>query len=45
MMAVEISPKTTVTKEVPISIKLPKWLWTTLYARAKALHGATWSAA
>ena len=39
MMAVEISPETTVTMEVPIPIRLPKWLWTILYARAKALHG------
>jgi len=38
-MAVEISPETTVTMEVPIPIRLPKWLWTILYARAKALHG------
>ncbi len=39
MMAVEISPETNVTMEVPIPIRLPKWLWTVLYARAKALHG------
>ena len=39
MMAVEISPETTVMVEVPIPIRLPKWLWTILYARAKALHG------
>ena len=38
MMAVEISPETTVIMEVPIPIRLPKWLWTILYARAKALH-------
>jgi hypothetical protein len=39
MMAIEISPETTMTMEVPIPIRLPKWLWTILYARAKALHG------
>jgi hypothetical protein len=39
MMAVEISPETTITMEVPVPIRLPKWLWTILYARAKALHG------
>jgi hypothetical protein len=39
MMAVEISPETTVMVEAPIPIRLPKWLWTILYARAKALHG------
>ncbi|MGO9621604.1 MAG: hypothetical protein ACLPT6_09385 [Desulfobaccales bacterium] len=39
MMAVEISPETNVTMEVPIPIRLPKWLWTVLYARAKALRG------
>lgn len=38
-MAVEISPETSVSMEVPIPIRLPKWLWTILYARAKALHG------
>jgi len=38
-MAVQISPETTVTMEIPIPIRLPKWLWTILYARAKALHG------
>ena len=38
-MAVEISPETTITMEVPVHIRLPKWLWTILYARAKALHG------
>jgi hypothetical protein len=39
MMAVEISPETTVMVEAPIPIRLPKWLWTILYARTKALHG------
>ena len=39
MMAVEISPETTVMMEIPVPIRLPKWLWTIIYARAKALHG------
>jgi hypothetical protein len=39
MMAVEVSAETSVNVEVPIPIKLPKWLWTILYARAKAVHG------
>jgi hypothetical protein len=39
MMAVEISPETTVNMEIPVPIRLPKWLWTILYARAKSLHG------
>jgi hypothetical protein len=39
MMAVEISPETTVMVEAPIPIRLPKWLWTIVYARAKALYG------
>jgi hypothetical protein len=38
MMTVEVSAKSSVNMEVPIPIKLPKWLWTILYARAKALH-------
>jgi hypothetical protein len=38
MMVVEISPETSVLMEVPIPVRLPKWLWTVLYARAKALH-------
>jgi hypothetical protein len=39
MMTVEVNSETSVNMEVPIPIKLPKWLWTILYARAKAVHG------
>jgi len=39
MMMVEINDETREIVEVPIPIRLPKWLWTVLYARAKALHG------
>ena len=37
-MAVEVNEETSVNLEVPIPIRLPKWLWTILYGRAKALH-------
>lgn len=38
MMVVEVNDETSVNVEVPVPIRLPKWLWTILYARAKALH-------
>ncbi|RJR43770.1 MAG: hypothetical protein C4567_05320 [Deltaproteobacteria bacterium] len=39
MMMVEINNETREIVEVPIPIRLPKWLWTILYGRAKALPG------
>jgi hypothetical protein len=38
MMEVKIDQETLLIMEVPIPIRLPKWLWTILYGRAKALH-------
>ena len=38
MMAVEISAETSQIIECPIPLRLPKWMWLILYARAKALH-------
>ena len=35
----DINNETREIVEVPIPIRLPKWLWTVLYGRAKALHG------
>lgn len=39
MMFAVINEETAEIVEVPIPVRLPKWLWTILYARAKALHG------
>ena len=39
MVSVEINPDTSVNIEVPVPVRLPKWLWVILFARAKALHG------
>jgi hypothetical protein len=39
MMMVKVSKETSEVVEVPIPVRLPKWLWTVLYGRAKALHG------
>ncbi len=39
MMAVEINDETREIIEAPVPIRLPKWLWLVLTARAKALHG------
>jgi hypothetical protein len=39
MMMVKVSEETSEVVEVPIPVRLPKWLWTILYARAKAIHG------
>lgn len=39
MMVVKIDEETREIVEVPIAVRLPKWLWTVLYGRAKALHG------
>ncbi|MEW6657206.1 MAG: hypothetical protein AB1424_00970 [Thermodesulfobacteriota bacterium] len=39
MMAVEINDETREIIEAPVPIRLPKWQWLVLTARAKALHG------
>lgn len=39
MMYVEVNQETSEIVEVPIPIRLPKWQWTILYAKAKAVHG------
>ena len=39
MMVVEISEETPQIIEVPVPIRLPKWVWLIITARAKALHG------
>jgi len=38
MMAVEISEETRQIIVAPVPIKLPKWLWLIITARAQALH-------
>jgi len=39
MMMVEINEDTTQIIEAPVPIRLPKWVWLVITARAKALHG------
>jgi hypothetical protein len=39
MMAIEVNNETKEIIEVPVDIRLPKWLWLVLTARARALHG------
>jgi len=38
MMEIKINQETSQIMEVPVPIRLPVWLWTILYGRAKALH-------